>query len=65
MRRPAPRRTQVLQRLPQTRAAPAISIGSGVDPESWAEYGGWYSQDYGIFYRPQAIRTNSSIPGSF
>ncbi len=37
---------------PQTRAAPVISIKSDVDPESWAEYGGWYQQDYAIFYRP-------------
>jgi hypothetical protein len=37
---------------PQPRAAPVISIESGVDPESWAEYGGWYRQDYAIFYRP-------------
>ena len=36
----------------QTTAAPVISIDSGVDPESWAEYGGWYRQDYAIFYRP-------------
>lgn len=33
-------------------AAPVISIESDVDPESWAEYGGWYRQDYAIFYRP-------------
>jgi hypothetical protein len=37
---------------PQTRAAPVITIKSDVDPESWAEYGGWYRQDYAIFYRP-------------
>jgi hypothetical protein len=37
---------------PQTRAAPVISIQSDVDAESWAEYGGWYRQDYAIFYRP-------------
>ena len=37
---------------PQARAAPVISIKSDVDPESWAEYGGWYEQDYAIFYRP-------------
>jgi hypothetical protein len=37
---------------PAPRAAPVISIDSGVDPESWAEYGGWYRQDYAIFYRP-------------
>jgi hypothetical protein len=34
------------------RAAPVISIDSDVDSESWAEYGGWYRQDYGIYYRP-------------
>jgi hypothetical protein len=33
-------------------AAPVISIESNVDSESWAEYGGWYRQDYAIFYRP-------------
>ena len=37
---------------PQRRAAPVISIPSDVDSESWAEYGGWYRQDYAIFYRP-------------
>jgi hypothetical protein len=37
---------------PQAPSAPAISIESNVDPESWAEYGGWYRQDYAIFYRP-------------
>jgi hypothetical protein len=36
----------------QTGVAPVISIASDVDPESWAEYGGWYRQDYAIFYRP-------------
>lgn len=33
-------------------AVPEIAIESDVDPESWAEYGGWYRQDYAIFYRP-------------
>lgn len=28
------------------------TIASEVDPESWAEYGGWYRQDHVIFYRP-------------
>jgi hypothetical protein len=37
---------------PQAEAAPVISIESDVDPESWAEYGGWYRQDYAILYRP-------------
>lgn len=36
----------------RTRVAPVISIESDVDPESWAEYGGWYRQDFAIFYRP-------------
>lgn len=37
----------------QARAvAPVITIKSDVDPESWAAYGGWYRQDYAIFYRP-------------
>jgi hypothetical protein len=27
-------------------------IESDVDPETWAEYGGWYRQDYAIYYRP-------------
>jgi hypothetical protein len=36
----------------QPKAAPVISIQSDVDPESWAEYGGWYGQDYAIYYRP-------------
>ena len=37
---------------PQTRAPMEASIESKVDPESWAEYGGWYRQDHAIFYRP-------------
>ena len=36
----------------QSGTAPVISIESDVDPESWADYGGWYRQDYAIFYRP-------------
>jgi hypothetical protein len=35
------------------KAAPVVTgIQSDIDPESWAEYGGWYRQDYAIFYRP-------------
>jgi len=37
---------------PRAGAAPATSIENNVDAESWAEYGGWYRQDYTIFYRP-------------
>jgi hypothetical protein len=37
---------------PQAKVAPVIDIESDVDPESWAVYGGWYRQDYTIFYRP-------------
>lgn len=49
----APSRTAPAARTaPAVRAAPVISIESDVDPESWAEYGGWYRQDYTIFYRP-------------
>jgi hypothetical protein len=33
----------------QTGATSVASIESDVDPESWAEYGGWYRQDYAIF----------------
>jgi doubled CXXCH motif protein len=36
----------------KTDTPPVISIKSDVDPESWAEYGGWYRQDYAILYRP-------------
>jgi len=36
----------------RTNAAPAHGIDSDVDPENWADYGGWYRQDYAIFYRP-------------
>lgn len=38
--------------LPPASPAPADSINTDVDPESWAEYGGWYRQDYAIYYRP-------------
>src|SRR5690606_22100728 len=37
---------------PQGKVVQVISIESDVDPESWAEYGGWYRQDYTISYRP-------------
>lgn len=36
----------------QSSVAPVINIASDIDPESWAEFGGWYRQDYTIFYRP-------------
>ncbi len=35
-----------------TGAAAVTSIESEVDAESWAEFGGWYRQNYAIFYRP-------------
>ena len=47
---PAASDTEVAR--PQVRAAPVASIESDVDPENWAEYGGWYRQDFAIFYRP-------------
>jgi Doubled CXXCH motif (Paired_CXXCH_1) len=37
---------------PQAKAALVSSIESDVDQESWAAYGGWYRQDYAVFYRP-------------
>jgi hypothetical protein len=33
-------------------STPVITIDSGVDPETWADTGGWYRQDHAIFYRP-------------
>jgi hypothetical protein len=46
-----PQRAEPQRPAPQ-KTAPVVSIKSDVDPESWAEYGGWYRQDYTIFYRP-------------
>ncbi len=37
---------------PAGDAKPVVSIDSGVDPENWADIGGWYRQDHTIFYRP-------------
>jgi len=48
----APAKDDTAATGPQTKAVPVASIESDVDPESWAEYGGWYRQDYAIFYRP-------------
>ena len=28
------------------------SITAGIDPEAWADTGGWYRQDHAIYYRP-------------
>ncbi len=28
------------------------SIAAGIDPEAWADTGGWYRQDHAIYYRP-------------
>lgn len=49
----APARTsETVATQPQAPAEPASDSGSDVDPESWADYGGWYRQDYAIYYRP-------------
>jgi hypothetical protein len=48
----APAVSNAVPAQPPARGAPVISIQSDIDPESWAEYGGWYRQDYAIFYRP-------------
>lgn len=37
---------------PRAPPAPTPTITTDVDPESWAELGGWYRQDYAINYRP-------------
>ena len=38
---------------PAAPQAPAAAvIESDVDAESWADYGGWYRQDFAVFYRP-------------
>lgn len=34
------------------KATPDAEIQGNVDPETWAEAGGWYRQDYAILYRP-------------
>ncbi len=31
---------------------PGPNVEDDVDPEAWADNGGWYQQDYAIFYRP-------------
>ena len=52
--RPAtPRRAQIRRWLTLKQGLrPVNGIESDVDPESWAENGGWYRQDYAIYYRP-------------
>ena len=46
--------TNPIANTTEARSATAIStaIKSNVDPESWAEHGGWYRQEFAIFYRP-------------
>jgi hypothetical protein len=47
-----PADSSIAATAPPTQAAPVTGIESDVDPETWAEYGGWYRQDYTIYYRP-------------
>lgn len=35
-----------------SKTAQRIEIESSLEPENWAEHGGWYRQDYAISYRP-------------
>jgi hypothetical protein len=47
-----------------------VPIESTVDAEAWAEYGGWYRQDFAILYRPvghkdQFIRTWLDLTGPY
>jgi hypothetical protein len=37
---------------PAPAAPPAAVIESDVDAENWADFGGWYRQDFAIYYRP-------------
>lgn len=46
----APPDTAAANRPSQTGQEPGIE--SEMDPESWAETGGWYQHDHTIFYRP-------------
>lgn len=48
----APAESVVASPGAQRASAPTIKIESAVDPETWAEYGGWYRQDHAVFYRP-------------
>jgi hypothetical protein len=45
-----PAETRVAQAAPEGSAA--VAIESDIDAESWADQGGWYRQDFAIFYRP-------------
>ncbi len=47
-----PSQTSARSAAPETQTAPASEIETELDPESWAEFGGWYRQDYAIYYRP-------------
>jgi len=47
-----PARSDAAVAKPQNSSAPVVGIESNVDPENWAEYGGWYRQDHAVFYRP-------------
>jgi hypothetical protein len=47
---PPPSETAVVK--PQASAVTSTDIENNVDPENWADNGGWYRQDYAIFYRP-------------
>ncbi len=48
----APAQTNAKPTTSEAHAVPASEIESEIDPESWAEFGGWYRQDYAIYYRP-------------
>lgn len=42
----------------RSRPAAVTALKSDVDPESWAEHGGWYRQDFVIFYRATGHKDN-------
>lgn len=44
--------TQANDSSAQPTGQVAVGIASSLEPENWAEHGGWYRQDFAIFYRP-------------
>lgn len=54
--------TRTAQSPPESRrdsprdspTAGATDLQGDVDPETWAEHGGWYRQDHALYYRPAA-----------
>jgi hypothetical protein len=37
---------------PEANSRAAVPLETAIEPENWAEHGGWYPQDYAVSYRP-------------